>query len=43
MTGLIGRVRLGRRDGGNGGDGGNGKGSRGGDLAGGGVGFRAKA
>ena len=42
MTGLIGQVRLGRRDGGNGGDGGDGKGSRGGDLAGGGIRLDAK-
>ena len=42
MTGLIGQVGLGRRDSGNGGDGGNGKGSRGGDLAGGGVRLHAK-
>ena len=43
MTGLIGRVRLSRRDGGNGSDGGNSKGSREGDSAGGGVEFHAKA
>ena len=42
MTGLIGQVGLGRRDGGNGGDGGDGKGSRGGDLASGGIGLHAK-
>ena len=42
MTGLIGQVGLGRRDGGNGGDGDDGKGNRGGDLAGGGIGLHAK-